>query len=135
MHPLNRLLKNWLKIATAFSVIVLITGLTLGYLYFNTLYLIDYDEKDLILEVKNSENATISFYKRQVALSSDSILGVFEKDGQKKKVIFLYPASSVTAKWQDKETLHLSWLDYRTKRKHQKTLSLPKESYDWRQEN
>ena len=56
MHPLNRLLKNWLKIAIAFSVIVLITGLTLGYLYFNTLHLIDYDEKDLILEVKNSEN-------------------------------------------------------------------------------
>lgn len=135
MHPLNRLLKNWLKIATAFSVIVLITGLTLGYLYFNTLHLIDYDEKNLILEVKNSENATISFYKRQRTLSSDSILGVFEKDGQKKKVIFLYPASSVTAKWQDKEKLHLSWLDYRTKRKHQKTLSLPKESYDWRQDN
>lgn len=135
MHPLNRLLKNWLKIATAFSVIVLITGLTLGYLYFNTLHLIDYDEKDLILEVKNSENTTISFYKRQRTLSSDSILGVFEKDGQKKKVIFLYPASSVTAQWQDKETLHLSWLDYRTKRKHQKTLSLPKESYDWRQDN
>lgn len=85
MHPLNRLLKNWLKIATAFSVIVLITGLTLGYLYFNTLHLIDYDEKDLILEVKNSENATISFYKRQRTLSSDSILGVFEKDGQKKE--------------------------------------------------
>ena len=133
MHPLNRLLKNWLKIAIAFSVIVLITGLTLGYLYFNTLHLIDYDEKDLILEVKNSENATISFYKRQRTLSSDSILGVFEKDGQKKKVIFLYPASSVTAKWQDKEKL--SWLDYRTKRKHQKTLSLPRESYDWRQDN
>lgn len=135
MHPLNRLLKNWLKIATAFSVIILLTGLTLGYLYFNTLHLIDYDEKDLILEVKNSENATISFYKRQRTLSSDSILGVFEKDGQKKKVIFLYPTSSVTAKWQDKEKLHLSWLDYRTKRKHQKTLSLPKESYDWRQDN
>ncbi len=135
MRTLNYFFKNWLKVTVAFSIVVLMIGLTLGHLYFNTLYLIDYDEKDLILAVKNSENATISFYKRQVALSSDSILGVFEKDGQKKKVIFLYPASSVTAQWQDKETLHLSWLDYRNKREHQKTLSLPKESYDWRQEN
>ena len=135
MKPLNYFFKNGLKVAIAFSVIVLMIGLTLGHLYFNTLYLIDYDEKDLIVAIKNSENATISFYKRQVALSSDSILGVFEKDGQKKKVIFLYPASSVAAQWQDKENLHLSWLDYRTKCKHQKTLSLPKESYDWRQDN
>lgn len=99
-----------------------------------TFLFIDYDKSQLLAETTNQKGETVSFYLRRRVLTSDSVLGVYQKGDKAKKIIFLYPTSNVSTKWLDEETLLFSWTNYRTNETYHKSINIHKDTYDWREQ-
>lgn len=100
-----------------------------------TFLLIDYDKSQILSETTNQKGESVSFYLRRKALTSDSVLGVYQKGDKTKKIIFLYPTSNVSSKWLDEETLAFSWCDYREAKTYHKSINIHCETYDWREQD
>lgn len=126
---------RWFFFLKALATLVLSLVLLLSALLListKTLWFVDYEPSQLLVESSNHKGEKVAFYLRRRAMTSDSVLGVYHKADKTKKIIFLYPTSSVRAKWLDEETLVFSWTDYRTNKTYHKSINIHKEIYDWR---
>lgn len=130
-----RIRKIILFLLKSFLVVLLVVFAIFSSWFFlntKTLLFVDYEPSELLLESISQKGEKVAFYLRRRAMTSDSVLGVYQKGDKIKKIIFLYPTSNVSVKWLDEEHLAFSWTNYRTNETYHKSINIHNETYDWR---